>query len=123
MRLMLIAEMLPRAAGQDGGFSVTQLWLIAIGTFIASAVAFGTLPLSTPGTRTRMGAGARAVVAPLPPLGAALFCFVASAMHGDDQSTGLQLYIAAMLPLVVLRIILAKWLKRAGEKYIRDAGA
>jgi hypothetical protein len=67
-----------------------------------------------------MGPVARAVVAPLPGLAGAFFCFTSTAMHGDDLRTGLHLYILALLPLVVLRVIFAKRLRQAGEKYITE---
>lgn len=113
----MTSGVLALAAEQEAAFSVTQLWIIAAGACIAAAVAIGTLPLFSPRTGRRLGAGARVAVALLPPLGGAAFAVLDSTRRGYEESTGLHLYILALLTLVVLRIIFARWLRRAAEQH------
>jgi len=98
-----------------------QLWIIAAGCFVASSVAFATMPLAKPGTRQRLRLRTRVAVAPLPPLAGAAFVVVSCLKRDDGVVTGLQLFSLAMGALVIMRIVFAGWLKQAAEKYYGDA--
>lgn len=110
-------DVLVLAAEPEAAYSVTQLWIIAIGSCIATAVAFGTLPLASPRTGKKLGLGVRFAVAPLPGLAAGLGAFARSATRNYEDTTALYLYIIGALTLVALRVIFAKWIKRSTEAY------
>lgn len=107
---MLTPDVLVAAAGPRAAFTVTQTWLIAIGSGIVATVAFGTLPMVTR-SRRRLGLPARLGVGLLTSSVGALPS-LAMSVGEHDAVAGLHTYTLAMLSMAVMRVIFTRWFKR-----------
>lgn len=102
----------------DSAYTTTHLWVMAVGSLAALAVAFGTLPLVSPRTHKPLGTRAKVLVAPLVPLGGVVSLILTSMRRDYDITTVLQLCTLVALTMVVLRIIFGRYLRRVGEAAI-----
>ncbi|GAA2756402.1 hypothetical protein [Actinopolymorpha rutila] len=121
-------DVLVVAAQPEAAFSLTQVRVMAVGSGIALAVAFGTLPLVSPRSRKPLGVAARFTVGLITSVVCGLYVYGRSRRSSDDDATGLQLYIIATMSVVIMRVIFARWFTRVAQaqrsgKQVKPLGA
>lgn len=113
----MTANMFTVAAEQEAAYTETQLWIIAAVAWIALSVAIATTPLRTPRTGRPLGTGARIAVGFGTALVGSILAYLRAGTRGTEGTDALKLVTVAVLTIVVMRILFAKWIRRADEQY------